>query len=223
MASGKKSFITYCDWKEAFDALPNEKAGELIKHMFAYVADENPETDDLLINAVFATFKNTLKRDLKKWEIRAERSRINGSKGGRPKNPEKPSGLSMNPDEPRKPDSVSVSVNVSDSDNETVKKSNTSVLPKKDKSLIERIEDFKNLVVETFPNDPPELIDRFTSYWTEHNAGARKFRREMETIWEITRRMATFRRNFKPTQDTNGEILTTEKALQIVKANENQS
>ena len=30
--------------------------------------DENPESEDMLINAVFASIKQTLKRDLRKWE-----------------------------------------------------------------------------------------------------------------------------------------------------------
>lgn len=68
MAQDKKSFIAYSDWKETFDALPDDKAGQLIKHIFAYVNDEDPKTDDILINAVFVNIKNTLKRDLKKWE-----------------------------------------------------------------------------------------------------------------------------------------------------------
>lgn len=72
MADGKKSFIAYSDWKEIFDALPNEDAGALIKHIFAYVNDENPVADSVLINAVFATIKATLKRDLKKWESEIE-------------------------------------------------------------------------------------------------------------------------------------------------------
>jgi hypothetical protein len=68
MAEGKKSFIAYTDWKDTFDALPDEKAGQLIKFIYAYVNDENPKTEDVLINAVFANIKNTLKRDLKKWD-----------------------------------------------------------------------------------------------------------------------------------------------------------
>lgn len=86
MAENKKSFIAYVDWKETFDALPNEKAGELIKHIFAYVNDENPKTDDILINAVFVNIKQTLKRDLVKWEDtstqRAEIGRLGGIKSG---------------------------------------------------------------------------------------------------------------------------------------------
>lgn len=68
MAENKKSFIAYVDWKNTFESLPDDKAGQLIKHIFRYVNDENPETDDILINAVFANIKNTLKRDLDKWE-----------------------------------------------------------------------------------------------------------------------------------------------------------
>jgi len=33
--------------KALFDKLPNDKAGELIKHIFSYVNDENPEAIDL--------------------------------------------------------------------------------------------------------------------------------------------------------------------------------
>lgn len=80
MAEGKKSFTAYCDWKETFDSLPNEKAGELIKHLFAYVNDEDPQTDDILIKAVFAQIKATLKRDLKKWEAKKEQNKLNALK-----------------------------------------------------------------------------------------------------------------------------------------------
>lgn len=68
MAENKKSFIAYSDWKETFDNLSDEYAGKLIKHIFAYVNDENPESKDMIINAVFPNIKNSLKRDLTKWE-----------------------------------------------------------------------------------------------------------------------------------------------------------
>ena len=80
MAENKKSFIAYADWKETFDALDNEKAGELIKHIYAYVNDENPVSEDMLINAVFANIKHTLKRDLKKWEKQHEQRKKAGKK-----------------------------------------------------------------------------------------------------------------------------------------------
>lgn len=75
MAENKKSFTAYCDWNTTFNSLPDEKAGQLIKHLFAYVNDEEPVTDDLLINAVFANIKATLKRDLIKWKEKSEKNK----------------------------------------------------------------------------------------------------------------------------------------------------
>ena len=68
-----------------------------------------------------------IKRDLKKWERRAETSRNNGALGGRPpketqplkEEPKKPNGLINNPTEPRKP--VNVTVTVTDTVNVTDK------------------------------------------------------------------------------------------------------
>jgi hypothetical protein len=68
MAKDKKGFILYADQQELFKQLPNEKAGELIKHIFAYVNDDNPTTEDLLINLAFTPIKQQLKRDLEKFE-----------------------------------------------------------------------------------------------------------------------------------------------------------
>ena len=68
MAENKKSFILYCDQKGVWDKLNNEQAGKLIKHIIAYVNDENPETDDFITELAFEPIKQHLKRDLKKWE-----------------------------------------------------------------------------------------------------------------------------------------------------------
>jgi len=68
MADNKKSFIAYSDWQGMFNALPDEVAGKLIKHIFSYVNDENPSSDDFIINALFEQVKATLKRDLFKWD-----------------------------------------------------------------------------------------------------------------------------------------------------------
>jgi hypothetical protein len=110
MAENKKSFIAYADWKETFDALDNEKAGELIKHIFAYVNDENPISEDMLINAVFANIKHTLKRDLKKWEKQHEQRKKAGKKSAevRQRNSTVVNGRSVS-----STDSVSVSDNIS--------------------------------------------------------------------------------------------------------------
>lgn len=68
MAEGKKSVLFYVDWIETFDDLTDEEAGKLIKHFLRYVNDQNPEAPDRITKLLFDPIKNTLKRDLKKWE-----------------------------------------------------------------------------------------------------------------------------------------------------------
>lgn len=112
MAEGKKSFLFYCDYIDLFNELPDDKAGALIKHILAYVNDQNPTSDDVLIRATFAPIKHALKRDLKKWETYINKQRTNGEKGGRPKNPTDNKithGLSR---KPKKPDTVTATVSV---------------------------------------------------------------------------------------------------------------
>ena len=110
MAANKKSFIAYCDWLETFEELDDAEAGRLVKHLFRYVNDLDPQTEDKLTKMTFIPIKQTLKRDLKKHEAVIERNRENGAKGGRPK---KPTGLSGLNKKPKKADSDSDS----DSDN----------------------------------------------------------------------------------------------------------
>lgn len=68
MAENKKSFILYCDLIHTVNKLPDDKAGLLFKHLLSYVNDENPITEDLLVEIAFEPIKRQLKRDLDKWE-----------------------------------------------------------------------------------------------------------------------------------------------------------
>jgi hypothetical protein len=116
MAKDKKSFVAYCDWLESFEELTDEEAGRLAKHLFRYVNDLNPEAPDRITKMCFIPIKQSLKRDLVKYEERAERARENGAKGGRPKTQKTQSVIS----EPKKPDNVSVNDNVNVNVNESV-------------------------------------------------------------------------------------------------------
>lgn len=72
---GKKSFLLYCDQIGLFKKLPDEQAGKLIKIIFEYVNDLNPEINDVLLDVAFDPIKLQLKRDLQKWEgIKDDRS-----------------------------------------------------------------------------------------------------------------------------------------------------
>jgi hypothetical protein len=109
MALNKKSFVLYTDQRSYFDKLNDQEAGQLIKHIFSYVNDENPNPVDRIIDLSFEPIKLQLKRDLVKYESISNRNKSNGKLGGRPKQeeqeePKKPTGLSGNPTEPKKAD-----------------------------------------------------------------------------------------------------------------------
>ena len=120
MAEGKKSFIAYSDWKATFDELSDEDAGRLIKHIFAYVNDENPVTDNVLIRVAFAQFKQTLKRDLVKWNEQLQQRRDAGKRSAEKRALEKSNERStvVESRQRNSTDSVSVSVSVSDNVND---------------------------------------------------------------------------------------------------------
>jgi hypothetical protein len=79
---GKKSFVLYADQREIFEELSNEDAGKLIKHIFAYISDENPESDDKILRLAFLPIKTQLKRDLKLWDEKKQLRSEAGKKGG---------------------------------------------------------------------------------------------------------------------------------------------
>lgn len=79
---GKKSFVLYTDQKEVFDELTDEDAGKLIKIIFAYVNDENPEVNDRLLKVAFLPIKTQLKRDLVNWDEKKQQRAEAGRKGG---------------------------------------------------------------------------------------------------------------------------------------------
>ncbi len=80
--NGKKSFVLYTDQKEVFDELTDEDAGKLIKHIFAYVNDENPEQNDKLLKIAFLPIKTQLKRDLVIWDEKKQQRAEAGRMGG---------------------------------------------------------------------------------------------------------------------------------------------
>lgn len=84
MAENKRGFLLYADLIDIVEKLPNETAGKLFKHILLYVNDKDPISDELLIDLVFEPIKQSLKRDLVKYNKIVERNRANGLKGGRP-------------------------------------------------------------------------------------------------------------------------------------------
>lgn len=81
MAGGKNSILIYTDWIDTFESLTDEEAGRLVKHLFRYVNDKNPIAPDRLTEISFISLKNTLKRDLKKWESEVDKKSNSGKLG----------------------------------------------------------------------------------------------------------------------------------------------
>lgn len=77
MAKDKKSFLLYCDVHHTVKKLSDEQAGKLFKHVLSYVNDENPDTDDIIIQIAFEPIKQQLKRDLKRYESVCQRNKTN--------------------------------------------------------------------------------------------------------------------------------------------------
>jgi hypothetical protein len=147
MAEDKKSFIAYSDWHGVFKALPNDVAGKLIKHIFSYVNDENPTTEDYIINALFEQIKSTLKRDLHKWE----EQKIQRSEAGKKSA------------ELRKLNTTSVNER-STSDNENQRKPTVSVNVNVNDNVIKEKKVIKEIDYSFLQNEPKILIDAFRKW-----------------------------------------------------------
>jgi hypothetical protein len=180
MAEGKKSILFYVDWHDTFKELNDEDAGKLIKHIFAYVNDENPICDDLIINIAFEPIKQSLKRDLKRYEEYIDKQSVNGAKGGRPKKATETQITQPFFEKPKKADSVSDSVNDNESDiinnldfdsiwnlylKVGNKKKSEELYNKQTKAKKELIKNHIPLYIKNhIDNDKKDFIPHFTTY-----------------------------------------------------------
>ena len=80
MATDKKSFLLYCDIIHTVEQLTDEQAGHLFKHILQYVNDKDPETDNVITKIAFEPIKQSLKRDLQKYEDIRKRNSENARK-----------------------------------------------------------------------------------------------------------------------------------------------
>lgn len=80
MAEDKNGFVLYKDLIHTVRKMPRDKQAELFMHILEYVNDLDPQTDDLLIELTFEPIKQSLKRDLRKYEKTKEKNRENALK-----------------------------------------------------------------------------------------------------------------------------------------------
>jgi len=136
MAENKKSFILYADLIHTINKLPDKKAGELFKHILCYVNDQNPKTDDLIINIAFEPIKQQLKRDLINWSDIREKRSLAGKKSAEVKKQKSTKSTSV---ESVKQTSTKSTVNVNVNDNVTVNDNVINKDNKEDKNIFSKL------------------------------------------------------------------------------------
>jgi len=156
MAENKKSILVYADWIDKFEELEDDEAGRLIKHFFRYVNDLNPEYPDRTTKLMFIDIKNTLKRDLDKWEDkspqRIEKARLAGLASAEARKLKKELNSTnelkaeLNPTK----STVSVSVSVSDTVSVTESENEKSISNSSFKETLEKNEKWKNQISSEF-------------------------------------------------------------------------
>jgi hypothetical protein len=189
MAENKNAVLMYADWKDTFNGLSDANAGKLAKLIWAYINDEDPKPQNQVVAAAFIQIKNTLKRDLKKWEdIKKKRSEAGKASAEKKKQEAaKPTSVESVEQTPTDPtvsviDSVSVNVSVFHIDLLDLKFENL----RRDK-IVRRAYDkyhytddrFKKLIDDYYQNclekqyteDYPELVSylsNFHRYWKDN-------------------------------------------------------
>lgn len=123
--SEKKSFILYLDRKKEIDMLTNEQCGKLFKAVFEYVDTGSvPEFDELAVSIMFSVIKAQIDSATQKYEDTCRKRSEAGKKGGRPKKAndyeeeaKKANGFSENQLKAKKPDTDTVTVTDTVTDN----------------------------------------------------------------------------------------------------------
>jgi len=169
MAKEKNGFILYNDIIHTVEELSDEQAGKLFKHILRYVNDKNPITEDVLIKIAFAPIKQSLKRDLVKYENIRMKNKENALKRWNATAYESMQTDTKNADS----DSVSDSVRVRD-------------------SIEERKNKFYDLLSNYLSEFPKEMVRDFFNYWSEHGINDKKMRFEKEKTFGINQRLRTW-------------------------------
>lgn len=193
MADGKNTIVIYKDWKNIFEKLTDEESGRLIKHLFRFVNDENPESDRL-IELVFEPIKLTLKRDLKHWETVIEKRREAGKKGGIA------SGETRKQNEANEANALIVKQNQANEADSVIDIDSVIVIEKEKKIdrivFIEKIQkDFYQSLTPFVKEFGRDALREFYEYWSEPNKSKTKIKFQLEKTWDTRLRLLRWVKN----------------------------
>ena len=188
MAENKTSFVLYSDQRTLIDLLSNEQAGKLLKHIYAYVNDENPICEDILINVAFEPIKQQFKRDLKKWE-RTKESRSKAGLASAEARKNKQNSTNSTNVKCVQQSSTNPTVNVNDNVNV-----NVNVNDIKD-NIVSRKLKFSQTLKPFLDLYGKDMLNAFYEYWTEENKSNTKFKQEMQKTWNLKSRLERWSKN----------------------------
>ena len=100
----RPSFLIYKSFYKPIKNLSNEDKGKLFTAIFEHQTQDFDGSEQVIepqIQMAFEFFKNQFELDHKKWEKRVEANRVNGKKGGRPKNSVEDDAPDEKPNEPK--------------------------------------------------------------------------------------------------------------------------
>lgn len=207
MAENKKGFVLYADQKSIIDMLPNDKAGELLKHIFAYVNDENPVSEDPLINLAFEPIKLQLKRDLQKWEETRVKRSIAGSISAEKRKQQSQQVLTSVESVEQVPTKSTVIVN----DNVNVNDKVINNIKDRKTSFAISLEPYLELYNR-------EMLNNFYMYWTEHGEKDKKMRFEKEKSFDVKLRLLNWSKrseSFKQKEFKKEVLFVTPEGIEI--------
>jgi len=169
MAKDKKGFILYCDIIHTVEKLTDEQAGKLFKHILKYVNDQEPIPEDIITEIAFEPIKQSLKRDLQKYEGIRVKNKENALKRWNATASERMQTDTKNAD--RDSDRVRDRVII---------------------NIEERKSKFYDSLLIYVNEYPKKMLREFFNYWTEHGANDKKLRFEKEKTFGIEQRLRTW-------------------------------
>jgi hypothetical protein len=177
MAKDKKSFILYSDAIHTVEKLSDKDAGQLLKHLLRYVNDQNPTTENPLVEIAFEPIKQQLKRDLVKFEdVKGKRSEA--GKAGAIKRWQDIANANKR---------IQTIANIAVNDNV-----NVNVISK---DIYKRKQEFASQLTSFVDTYGKQMIRDFYDYWTEHGEKDKKMRYEKQTSFNLDARLNRWNKN----------------------------
>jgi len=177
MATEKNSFLLYCDIIHTVEKLKDVDAGALLKHILRYVNDQQPVTDNAIVEIAFEPIKQSLKRDLLKYENIRTRNSANAKKRWDAKECDR---IPNVPSDTKNADSDSVSDSVISKD----------IYIKA--TLDNRKQKFADSLVPFLEKYGKDMLNKFYMYWTEHGERDKKMRFEKEKAFNLVLRLTNW-------------------------------